>query len=125
MNLTQQSVVKATRILAGVNAVLVLVQGGQIGAFLQGDPAGLTAHRMTGTMIVSLLSLILAGMAVVVRRRLRFALPLTLVGLGAVVAQIGTGFSDLTSLHIPLGIAIFGMYAAAALMPAIPPAEAT
>jgi hypothetical protein len=118
MNQTPPAVVKATRVIAGITAALVIVQGAQIGTFLQGDAAGLTAHRMTGTMIVSLLALVVAGLAFVVRRRLRFVLPLALVGLGAVVAQIGTGFTDLVTVHIPLGIAIFGMYAAAALAPA-------
>lgn len=117
MNQPPTSVIKATRATAGITATLVIVQGAQIGSFLQGDAAGLTAHRMTGTMIVSLLALVVAVLAVVVRRRLRFVLPLALVGLVAVVAQIGTGFTDLATVHIPLGIAIFGMYAAAAVSP--------
>lgn len=118
MNQTSPTLVKATRIVAGITAALVIVQGAQIGSFLQGDAAGLAAHRMTGTMIVTLLGLVLVGLAIVVRRTVRYVLPLAVVGLGAVVAQIGTGFTDLTTIHIPLGIAIFGMYAATALAPA-------
>lgn len=117
MNQTPPTIVKATRVIAGITAALVIAQGAQIGSFLQGDPAGLTAHRMTGTMIVTVLGLVLVGLAAVVRRTIRFVLPLAVLGLGAVVAQIGTGFTDLTTVHIPLGIAIFGMYAATALAP--------
>lgn len=118
MNQTAPAIVKTTRVIAGITAALVIVQGAQIGSFLQGDAAGLTAHRMTGTMIVTMFGLILVGLAFVARRTIRFVLPLAVLGLGAVVAQIGTGFTDLTTIHIPLGIAIFGMYVATALAPA-------
>lgn len=107
---------KATRVLAGVMAALVFTQGALAGSHLSGDLEALDVHRMLGTQVLTLLGLATVVTAVGAVRRNRWILPISILGLFALGAQIGMGFQDRLNVHLPLGIALFGMYLAIALV---------
>jgi hypothetical protein len=99
------------RALVLLHVVVALAQAVFAGSFLEGEGSALNLHQVTGTSIittVSLLQVIVAGLAW--RRRLLpawFALMSLLLFL-AEMAQIGLGFTDQLALHVPLGSVIFG-----------------
>lgn len=99
------------RALVLLHAVVALAQAVFAGSFLEGQGSALNLHQLTGTSIittVSLLQVIVAGLAW--RRGLLpawFALVSLLLFL-AEMAQIGLGFTDQLALHVPLGSLIFG-----------------
>lgn len=105
----------ATRILAGILAVLVIVQGALAGSHLTGDSGALDLHRMLGTTVLSLLGLAAAITSAVAFRRNRWALPVSVLAFFGIWAQIEIGFLDQLNIHLPLGIALFGTYLTLAL----------
>lgn len=107
---------RATRLLAAVMAVLVFAQGALAGSHLSGDAAALDIHRILGTQVLTLVGLATVVTAVGAARRNRWVLPVSILGLLALGAQIGMGFQDRLNLHLPLGIALFGTYLAIALV---------
>lgn len=106
----------ATRVLAGILAVLVLVQGALAGSHLTGDSGALDLHRILGTVVLSLLGLITAITSAVAFRRNRWALPASVVGFFGLWGQIEMGFLDRLNVHLPLGITLFGLYLTMALI---------
>lgn len=99
------------RALVLLHALVALAQAVFAGSFLEGQGSALNLHQLTGTSIittVSLLQVIVAGLAW--RRRLLpawFAVA-SLLLFFAEMAQIGLGFTDQLALHVPLGSVIFG-----------------
>ena len=100
----------ATRVLAGILAALVLLQGALAGAHLTGQDGALAIHRELGTVVLSLLGLITAIVSAVAFRRNRWALPVAVLAFFGIWAQISLGFLDRLGIHLPLGIALFGTY---------------
>lgn len=107
---------RATRVLAGVQAVLVLAQGALAGSHLTGNAGALDAHRLLGTVVLSVLGLTTAIAAAIALPRNRWAFPVTGLAFIGLWAQIDFGFLDQLDLHLPLGIALFGTYLALALV---------
>lgn len=104
-----------TRVLAGILAILVIVQGALAGSYLTGDGGALDAHRMLGTQVLTILGLAVAITSAVAFRRNRWALPVSVLAFLGLWAQIQMGFLDQLSVHLPLGIALFGTYLTLAL----------
>lgn len=105
----------ATRVLAGILAVLVIVQGALAGSHLTGDGGALEMHRILGTVALSLLGLAAAITSAVAFRRNRMALPVSVLAFFGLWAQIEMGFLDQLNIHLPLGIVLFGTYLTLAL----------
>lgn len=98
------------RILIALVALSILMQATTMGIYLSGQDGALAVHR-AGAMITATLVLIQAIVAVlfVVRGNGRRELAFTSVAmLVAVTIQVIVGFQHNTSLHVPLGVAIFG-----------------
>ena len=104
------------RIVAWLTAALVLVQGALAGSFMSGTASALAGHRTVGTYVLMFLSIVLIGAAVVLFGKRRWILPASVIGFLLLGAQIGTGFTDRVVVHVPLGVALFGMYLVMALL---------
>lgn len=107
---------QATRILAAAVAATVFVQGALAGSHLTGTGGALDLHRMLGTQVLTLLGLATVVTAAGAVRRNRWILPVSTLGLVALGTQIGMGFQDRLNVHLPLGIALFGVYLTIALV---------
>ena len=104
------------RIVAWLTAALVLVQGALAGSFMSGTASALAGHRVVGTYVLMFLSVVLIGAAAVLFRTRRWVLPASVIGFLLLGTQIGTGFTDRAVVHVPLGVALFGMYLAMGLL---------
>lgn len=96
-------------------AALVLVQGALAGRHLNGDSAAIDIHEMIGTEVLGWVGLVTVVAALLALRRSRWRLPVTAAGFFGLVVQIHMGFDDRLDVHLPLGIALFGLYLATAL----------
>lgn len=114
-SLDQYSIVVA-RVVAWLTAALVFVQGALAGSFMSGTASSLAGHRAIGTYVLMFLSVVLVGAAAMVFRQRRWILPVSVIGFLLLGAQIGTGFTDRVIVHVPLGVALFGMYLVMALL---------
>ena len=114
-SLHHQSIVVA-RIVAWLTAALVLVQGALAGSFMSGTASALAGHRAIGTLVLMVLSVVLIGAAAVLFRQHRWILPASVIGFILLGTQIGTGFTDRVVVHVPLGVALFGIYLVMALL---------
>lgn len=106
------------RAAAAVLAVLVLVQAVLAGQFLTGE-GGRGMHRLIGEALgLIALALAAAGYRLRAVDRDRWRLGLALIVM--VIAQTGLGFvgresSTAAALHVPLGVAMFGVALVAVL----------
>jgi hypothetical protein len=105
-----------TRVLSGIMAALVFFQGALAGSHLTGAAGTLDMHRVIGTQVLTLLGLATVVTAAVAARRNRWVLPTSILALLALGTQIGMGFQDRLNVHLPLGIALFGVYLTMALV---------
>jgi hypothetical protein len=97
-------------VTAQVQAVLVFAQALFAGLFLSGQGTWLAWHRLNGLAVVALglVTLVLAG---IVRARGGPVWPvLATAGIAAaLIVQFFSGFAGAVALHVPLGVAIFGV----------------
>jgi hypothetical protein len=103
--------VQVIRVIAVVLLAQVLVQAGLAGAFISGDVSLLGLHSANGVLL-ELTSTALIPAAVLLLRPGRgpwWPIVFSVVLWFLVSAQIGFGFARLIGMHIPLGVAIFGM----------------
>jgi hypothetical protein len=102
-----------TRAGAGVMAVLVIVQAAFAGLVISGDRWALAYHRETALLVLGWLGLAIAVAALLAwrpgRRPGRPAVA-ALVGFLAIGLQMSMGFAGVLSVHVPLGVVIFGIY---------------
>lgn len=103
--------------LAAAMAAMVLIQSATAGRHLTGDAGALGLHRWVGTEVLTILSVVIAVTAAVASRTRPATLAGAIVGFFLVGLQIGMGFADQLDIHVPLGIAIFGLYLTMALVP--------
>ena len=101
------------RVVVGLEFLAVFVQSALAGQFLSGDAPLLSWHE-TNAYIVFLLALAQLVLAIVAWRQ---GIPGWIAAasgglLVAVVAQIFLGYASDTALHVPLGVAIFGLLVA-------------
>lgn len=110
------SMMQLFRTLAGLTAALVLVQAILAGQWIGGDLAIIVTHGWLGSGTL-LLSVLLAGMSLLGTRQGWLdakALAYSAVLVVLVVAQLGLGYagrnsSTMASMHVPLGVLIFGL----------------
>lgn len=98
----------ALRATSVLNAALMVAQPILIGRFLEGDFGSLAAHQAVGGILTLTATLVLvAAVLALVPGRLG-AMPLAVAGALWVLvpAQLALGSTRLTSMHIPLGVAL-------------------
>lgn len=101
----------ALRVVAAVQAVLVVLQASLAGLSLTGSREALVWHERIGTEYVTLLGMIVLVLAVLNWRPARVAVWPSLVALVAMLAlflQMETGYSRTLGVHLPSGVLIFG-----------------
>jgi hypothetical protein len=115
--MTGRLALRGLRVVVLVHAALVLAQAAFAGRWLAGDAAGLRAHE-TNAGLIELVALVQLGLAVAVWRPGRGPGWPALASLALLLAegfQIGMGYEGRLALHVPLGVAIFGLTVALAL----------
>jgi hypothetical protein len=105
------------RVVVLVHAAMVLAQAAFAGRFLAGDAAGLRAHE-TNAGLIELVALLQLVLAVAVWRPGRGPGWPAVASLALLLAegfQIGMGYEGRLAVHVPLGVAIFGLTVALAV----------
>jgi cytochrome bd-type quinol oxidase subunit 2 len=107
----QPGIGRAIRVVVWLLAAAVFAQAVLAGLFLDGGDAWRAWHAVNGVLVLPLLALIQVGLAVLVWRRGRGPgwLPVTSVGLLALLVQSALGMTSQVAAHVPLGVAIFGL----------------
>ena len=104
--------VRVMRVVLGLLAVAVFAQAVLAGLFLDGGDAWRGWHAVNGMLVLPLLALVQVGLAVLVWRRGRGPGWLALASVGLLVAllvQSVLGITNQVAIHVPLGVAIFGL----------------
>lgn len=100
------------RVVVAVHVLLVFTQAALAGSSLVGDAAALRLHEINGTGVLMPVTLVLFVLAMLVWRPGRgpaWPVLATVLLLVAQVLQISYGFAGRLALHVPLGVAIFGL----------------
>jgi hypothetical protein len=103
----------ATRVAAAVMALFVLLQAALGGSFMSGSATARDLHGTLGEAVAGTLSLVVLVLAVIAWRggyARRSTAIVALVGLAATAVQISIGIDGTVSVHVPLGVALFGLY---------------
>jgi hypothetical protein len=109
--------VSGLRAVVLAHAALVLAQAAFAGRYLSGDAAGLRLHERNAELIVTL-AMVQLVLAVLVWRPGRGPAWPALASLAlwlAEVAQMSLGYGRVLGVHVPLGMAIFGLTVALAI----------
>lgn len=96
------------RLLVLVHTVALFFQAVFAGNFLDGSDSALGMHQLTGTSVITTISVLQVVVAVLCWRRHQVSAWFAVTSFGlfvAEMAQIGLGFTDQLSLHVPLGAA--------------------
>jgi hypothetical protein len=104
--------VRAIPVVLWLLAVAVFAQAVLAGLFLDGGDAWRGWHALNGMLVLPLLALIQVVLAVLVWRRGRGPGWLAVASVGLLVAllvQSVLGMTSQVAVHIPLGMAIFGL----------------
>jgi uncharacterized membrane protein len=94
------------RLLVLVHTVALFFQAVFAGNFLDGSDSALGMHQVTGTSVITTISVLQVVVAVLCWRRRQVSPWFAVTSFGLFVgemAQIGLGFTDQLSLHVPLG----------------------
>lgn len=104
------------QVAAWIFAVLVLLQAILAGQFLNGHGVLVRAHRAVGAQVLPTLALAILVVAIVLRHRTAGPAIVAVAGsqFFLTVVQTGLGFAGRTrpgaaALHVPIGVAIFGL----------------
>ena len=98
------------RYVAGLVAALILVQGALAGSHLTGASGALGVHEMLGTVVITTLALIAILLGALAFSEGRWLPVVAVAGFVGIWIQLMMGFSDRLEVHVPLGIALFGLY---------------
>ena len=104
--------VRAMGLVLGLLVVAVFAQAVLAGLFLDGGDAWRGWHAANGMLVLPLLALVQVGLAVLMWRRGHGPgwLPITsVVLLLTLVIQSALGMTSQVAVHVPLGVAIFGL----------------
>jgi hypothetical protein len=104
--------VRAMRVVLRLLATAVFTQAVFAGLFLDGEAAWRDWHAINGMLVLPLVALIQVVMAVLVWRRHRGPGWLPVASLGLLLAlliQSMLGMTSQVAVHVPLGLAIFGL----------------
>ena len=109
--------VRGLRVVVVAHAALVLAQAAFAGRYLSGDAAGLRLHERNAELIVTLalVQLILAALVWRPGRGPAWPALASLALWLAEVAQMSLGYGRVLGVHVPLGVAIFGLTVALAI----------
>lgn len=104
----------AFRAIITAHCVLILVQAALAGRYLSGGFDTITIHSANSgfVMLLGLAQLVTAGLLWRPGRGPGWPIGASLLICFAEVVQIGAGFSPELGLHVPLGVALFGVTAA-------------
>jgi hypothetical protein len=105
------------RVIVLLHAALVLAQAAFAGQFIAGDAAWVRVHEANAG-IIHLVALVQLVVAVLVWRPGRGPGWPALASLALLLAeefQMGFGYARMLGLHVPLGVAIFGLTVAMAV----------
>jgi heme A synthase len=105
-------IVRTMRLVLWLLTLAVFAQAVLAGLFLDGGDAWRGWHAVNGMLVLPLLALVQVGLAVLVWRRGRGPGWLALASVGLLVALIVQSMLGMTSqvaIHVPLGVAIFGL----------------
>jgi hypothetical protein len=108
----QPGIGRAMQVVLRLLAAAVFAQAILAGLFLDGGDAWRVWHAVNGMLVLPLLALIQVVLAVLVWRRGRGPgwLPITSMGLLLVLLiQNALGMTSQVAVHVPLGLAIFGL----------------
>lgn len=108
---------RTLKVIATLHAAMLLIQAISAGYFMAGDPSALRIHQVIGTSVLYPVAIGQAILGGVLWRRKELTLAYPLLCVGVVLAegaQLGLGFTDQVTIHVPLGVALFG--AAVALL---------
>ena len=106
--------VRAMRVVLGLLAVAVFAQAVLAGLFLDGGDSWRDWHAINGMLVLPLLALAQVVLAVLVWRGGYGSGWLTVASVGLLVALLVQNVMGMTSqvaVHVPLGLAIFGLVA--------------
>ena len=104
--------VRVMRVVLWLLTVAVFAQAVLAGLFLDGGDAWRGWHAVNGMLVLPLLALVQVGLAVLVWRRGRAPGWLAVASVGLLVAllvQSALGMTSQVAVHVPLGVAIFGL----------------
>ena len=104
--------VRAMRVVLGLLAVAVFAQAVLAGLFLDGGDSWRDWHAINGMLVLPLLALAQVVLAVLVWRGGYGSGWLTVASVGLLVALLVQNVMGMTSqvaVHVPLGVAIFGL----------------
>jgi hypothetical protein len=106
------------RAIATLQVALVLAQAAFAGRFLAGDAAGLRLHERNAELLVTvaLVQLVLAVVVWRARQGSGWLAGASLALLVAEVTQMGFGYEGRLAVHVPLGVAVFGLAVTLALV---------
>lgn len=98
------------RLLALLQAVLFVLQPISIGSFLQGSWTAFEMHSVVGSVLVlpTMLTMVVGLLLGILARRVWVAVGSLALGV-LTTLQVGIGQAGLTSVHVPLGVALVGL----------------
>lgn len=117
--MSPKKIVWLLRPVALVHLLLLFAQAVLAGQFLTANTFAFEWHRFNGTAVIMSVALAQCILAVLAWRKKVQPLAFVLASVGLYIAegaQIGVGFSGRMSVHIPLGVLIFGVGLTLALM---------
>ena len=113
-SLRRPGIVRAMRVVLWLLAVAVLAQPVFAGLFLDGHEVWRDWHATTGMLVLPLLALVQVVLAVLVWRLGHgpgWPVVASVGLLVAILVQSVAGMNGLLAVHVPLGVAIFGLVA--------------
>lgn len=99
------------RLLVLLHAGVALAQAITAGSFMDGQERALNLHQVTGTTVITSVSLLQVVVAAICWRRRQLAMWFPIASLAVFfleAVQIGLGFTDRMALHVPVGTVIVG-----------------
>jgi cytochrome bd-type quinol oxidase subunit 2 len=108
----QPGIRRVMHVVLGLLAVAVFAQAVLAGLFLDGGDAWRGWHAINGMLVLPLLALIQVVLAVLMWRRSRGPGWLAVASLGlllALLVQSVLGMTGQVAVHVPLGVAVFGL----------------
>ena len=108
----QPGIRRVMHVVLGLLAVAVFAQAVLAGLFLDGGDAWRDWHAINGMLVLPLLALIQVVLAVLMWRRSRGPGWLAVASLGlllALLVQSVLGMTGQVAVHVPLGVAVFGL----------------
>jgi len=108
----QPGIRRVMHVVLGLLAVAVFAQAVLAGLFLDGGDAWRGWHAINGMLVLPLLALIQVVLAVLMWRRSRGPGWLAVASLGlllALLVQSVLGMTGQVAVHVPLGMAVFGL----------------